>query len=109
VVAITHKPRLREQDAAGKPALSWLRHGFQVHPGKEVRDMINVKKPVFCTTRAAPIRRPKSSRGQTLVEYALIIAVISIVAIGVLINVGQQIKSTYTSIDAQVAEGQASH
>ena len=71
--------------------------------------MINVKMPVFCATRAAPIRRPKSSRGQTLVEYALIIAVISIVAIGVLINVGQQIKSTYTSIDAQVAEGQASH
>ena len=42
-------------------------------------------------------------RGQTLVEYALILAIISIVAIGVLINMGGQVKGVYSRIDSEVA------
>ncbi len=54
-------------------------------------------------------RHPKLTRGQTLVEYALILAVISIVAIGVMINLGQQVKGLYTMIDSQVAAAGQSH
>jgi Flp pilus assembly pilin Flp len=43
------------------------------------------------------------SLGQTLVEYALIIAVMSIVAVGVLISLGQQTKSIYTAITSQIS------
>ncbi len=50
-----------------------------------------------------------SRRGQTLVEYALILAVISIVAIGVLINLGQGVKGVYSTIDSAVAVAHASH
>ena len=53
-------------------------------------------------------RYPKKRRGQTLVEYALIIAVISIVAIGILINIGTQIRGLYSEIiNSQIAQGKA--
>jgi Flp pilus assembly pilin Flp len=54
-------------------------------------------------------RRWKSKRGQTLVEYALILAFISTVAIAVLINVGTNLKDVYTKIDSGIASAQASH
>ena len=47
--------------------------------------------------------------GQTLVEYALIIAFISIVAISVLLSLGQQVKGSYTKITSALATAQASH
>ena len=53
-------------------------------------------------------RRPHR-RGQTLVEYALILAIISVVAIGVMINLGQQVKGVYSTITSVVASAQASH
>ena len=72
--------------------------------------MNNVNKATFfypmLTSRFG--RRPHS-QGQTLVEYALILAIISIVAIGVMINLGQQIKGVYSTITSVVASAQASH
>jgi pilus assembly protein Flp/PilA len=56
-----------------------------------------------------PIRHRKNKRGQTLVEYALILAFISIVAIAVLVNVGTNLKAVYTKIDSTIASAQASH
>jgi len=53
--------------------------------------------------------RLHARRGQTLVEYALILAVISIVAIGVLINLGQQTKGVYSTIFSVIASAAASH
>jgi Flp pilus assembly pilin Flp len=53
--------------------------------------------------------RSKSKRGQTLVEYALILAFISVVAISVLISLGEAIKGTYTKISASLASAQSSH
>ncbi len=41
-------------------------------------------------------------RGQTLVEYALILAFISVVAISTLLAMGGQVSSTYTTIDRQL-------
>ena len=73
--------------------------------------MINIKRPVLLSPIRALAwsrRRPRC-RGQTLVEYALILAVLSIVAIGVLINLGQQVKGVYSSIDSVIASAQASH
>jgi len=55
------------------------------------------------------VRRMKSRRGQTLVEYALILAFISVVAIAVLISLGGQIKSVYSTISSQVAIAASSH
>jgi Flp pilus assembly pilin Flp len=48
-------------------------------------------------------------KGQTLVEYALILAIISVVAIGVMISLGQQVKGVYSTITSVVASAQASH
>ena len=55
------------------------------------------------------IRRKKNQRGQTLVEYALILAFISVVAISVLIALGQSIKGTYTKISSALVSAQSSH
>jgi len=59
------------------------------------------------TKRSVP--RLKNKKGQTLVEYALILAFISVVAIAVLISLGNSIKGTYTSISSSLASAQASH
>ncbi len=63
-----------------------------------------VKRPDIIYLRLrARMRRLVRCRGQTLVEYALILAFISVVAISVLISVGGSLKSVYTTIDSQVA------
>jgi Flp pilus assembly pilin Flp len=54
-----------------------------------------------------PVR--KSKKGQTLVEYALILAFISVVAISVLINVGKTIRSVFSTINSQLKMAQSSH
>ena len=54
-------------------------------------------------------RHLKNKKGQTLVEYALILAFISVVAIAVLITLGNNVKSVFTSISSQLAKAQASH
>ena len=55
------------------------------------------------------LRSLKSRKGQTLVEYALILAFISVVAISVLISLGTQIKGTFSTITSQLQKAQASH
>ena len=55
------------------------------------------------------LRRMKSKKGQTLVEYALILAFISVVAISVLIALGSQVKSVFTTITNQLQNASASH
>jgi len=54
-------------------------------------------------------RQLKSRKGQTLVEYALILAFISVVAISVMISLGQAIRGTYTKISSVLASAQSSH
>jgi Flp pilus assembly pilin Flp len=54
-------------------------------------------------------RQVKHQKGQTLVEYALILAFISLVAISVLMSLGQAIKGTYTKIGSALASAQSSH
>ena len=66
--------------------------------------MKNIKARVFLFSKRALVRlrRPIHCRGQTLVEYALILAIVSVVAIGVLINLGSQVKGVYSMIDSQI-------
>jgi Flp pilus assembly pilin Flp len=59
------------------------------------------------TRKMDSTRRKK--RGQTLVEYALILAFISVVAISVLINLGNTIRSTFSKINSQLEVAQSSH
>ena len=51
----------------------------------------------------------KSRKGQTLVEYALILAFISVVAIGVLLALGGQVKGIFSTISSQLAVAGSSH
>jgi Flp pilus assembly pilin Flp len=53
--------------------------------------------------------RIQARRGQTLVEYALVLALISVVAVGIMINLGKQVSGVYSTIDSVVASAQASH
>ena len=46
-------------------------------------------------------------RGQTLVEYALILAFIAVVAIGVLIALGGSVKTTFANVNIQLTTAQA--
>jgi Flp pilus assembly pilin Flp len=55
------------------------------------------------------LRRLKSKKGQTLVEYALILAFISVVAISVLIALGNQVKGVFTNITSQLSAANSSH
>ncbi len=57
----------------------------------------------------AALRRMKGRTGQTLVEYALILAFISVVAISVLIALGTQIKTVMTEISSQLSYAGSSH
>jgi len=61
-------------------------------------------------TRAkSALRRMKSKKGQTLVEYALILAFISVVAISVLLTLGKQVSTVFSSITSQLAVANSSH
>ena len=51
------------------------------------------------------LRARQSRKGQTLVEYALILAFISVVAISVLLALGGQVKSVFTTVTSQLAVG----
>jgi Flp pilus assembly pilin Flp len=53
--------------------------------------------------------RPRSKKGQTLVEYALIIAFLSVVAISVLLNLGRTITAVFSKVNSQLAASQSSH
>jgi len=48
--------------------------------------------------------RCKGKKGQTLVEYALILSFISVLAIVVLSDMGRQIMSIFTTISLQLTE-----
>jgi Flp pilus assembly pilin Flp len=50
------------------------------------------------------LRRMKSKKGQTLVEYALILAFISVVAISVLIALGGKVTSVFSTITSQMSQ-----
>ena len=54
-------------------------------------------------------KRKRQAKGQTLVEYALILAFISVVAISVLLNIGKTIRSVFSTINSQLQIAQSSH
>ena len=57
---------------------------------------------------ASPILRcPKNKRGQTLVEYALTIALISVVAISTMISMGGHVKGVFSTVTSQLAAAQS--
>jgi Flp pilus assembly pilin Flp len=58
------------------------------------------RKPV-CVRRGRP--ESDSRHGQTLVEYALILAIISILAIAMMIQLTGNTRQIYSNIDSQVS------
>ena len=61
------------------------------------------------TSAKVALRRLKSKKGQTLVEYALILAFISVVAISVLVTLGTQVTAVFTAITNQLAYASNTH
>ena len=61
------------------------------------------------TMRPEKVRKRTLRKGQTLVEYALILAFISIVVISVLINLGDTLRATFSRVNSQIVAAQASH
>jgi Flp pilus assembly pilin Flp len=56
-----------------------------------------------------PTRHPSrftSKKGQTLVEYALIIAIVSVVAISALVALSGQAQADYTTVNVQLNDAQ---
>ncbi len=51
----------------------------------------------------------KTRRGQTLVEYALILAFIVIVAVSVMISLGGTVRGMFSRADSQIQAAQSSH
>ena len=56
-----------------------------------------------------PRRQERSRKGQTLVEYALILAFISVVAISVLLRLGHELNVVFSTITSQLAVASSSH
>ena len=56
-----------------------------------------------------PLRPKRSRKGQTLVEYALILAFISVVAISVLLRLGHEVNAVFSTITSQLAVAKSSH
>ena len=48
-------------------------------------------------------------RGQTLVEYALILAFISVITISVLASLGRQINGVFSKINSSISTAGTSH
>ena len=61
------------------------------------------------TRVSTSLRRFTSRKGQTLVEYALILAFVSVCAISVLIRLGAEIKTVFSTITSQLAVASSSH
>jgi len=55
------------------------------------------------------LRHLKSKKGQTLVEYALILAFISVVAISVLLALGKNVTAVFSTINSQLTTAGQSH
>ena len=60
----------------------------------------------YLLRKSLGLRSLGNKRGQTLVEYALILAFISVVAISVLMAMGDEVAGTYTTIDRQLTDAQ---
>jgi Flp pilus assembly pilin Flp len=57
------------------------------------------------TLRKIDIRKKK---GQTLVEYSLVLVCVSLVAIGVMSAMGSQVKGAFTNITSQLSSANSS-
>jgi Flp pilus assembly pilin Flp len=62
-----------------------------------------MKRNFFSLRGTWSAKQRSTRRGQTLVEYSLIIGVVVIVAIGTLMTLGTQTKTLFSSINSQVA------
>ena len=71
--------------------------------------MQQVSDTEYMKTQAKGHLRRRSKKGQTLVEYALILAFVSVCAISVLIRLGGQIKTVFSTITSQLAVASSSH
>jgi|GEM_PF-1929311 len=62
------------------------------------------KKDIELEKQIEEIQKQKKSKGQSLVEYGLILALVSVVAITVLQTMGGQIKQTVNQVSSQLKQ-----
>jgi Flp pilus assembly pilin Flp len=72
-------------------------------------EMRNAVKATFRSMLKVYVKSRAGRNGQTLVEYALILAIISVVCVGVIYNLGQKVGGVYSTITSVVASAQSSH
>ena len=58
---------------------------------------------ILYTQLALRFRRQASKRGQTLVEYALILTFISVLAVSILYSMSVSVSALFTAISSQLA------
>jgi Flp pilus assembly pilin Flp len=63
-----------------------------------------VKQPLISFRGTFPRAARRNSRGQTLVEYAMIIAMLSIVTIGLIYALSQQTGAMYSHIGSAMSQ-----
>ena len=57
----------------------------------------------------AYLQSAKNKKGQSLVEYALILAIVAAVAVAVMIALGTRVKSVSSTTSSQLSAAQNSH
>lgn len=72
--------------------------------GKEVSKHM---RPILVTAKRLIYKLRSRKRGQTLVEYAIILALISIVAIVVLQSLGTKVTQLYSTINSRIDQAQS--
>jgi len=71
--------------------------------------MRNMAAHKFVLSAKIALCLKKSKKGQTLVEYALILSFVSVIAVTVMISLSNQVATAFTTIDNQLSMAEASH
>lgn len=74
--------------------------------GQGMSHFTTLIKHVSATLRAV---RPVRKKGQTLVEYTIVLAFISVMAVGVFTALGSRIVVVFSAIDSILDTAQTSH
>ena len=64
--------------------------------------VIDVFARLLAVARTAEERRERDERGATMIEYAILVALISIVAIAIIVAIGPKINSAFQKVNANM-------
>lgn len=62
-----------------------------------------MKSLLFTPPKARP--SPNSQQGATMVEYAIMLALIAVVSLGVITTLGQNVSTTFNTVNTSLSSG----